>query len=436
MSMRTPDSHLVDDHSDSMSDSPKSHGSSTPGFDPSHGNSPLLSDMLKTLSSPDGATLSDTNAASKALNKSAGRHNAADASAEGSELTIQTLYEGPSKCKCCINWVEEYPDDLRMDIEQQNQTKQKALVVRMRKNHSEGKSLTLDSVLIQSQSLKSTLARVFDGYQGITPNLKKLVFRAPFHPFYYRWENFTQVLNDQKANDTSASSYTQLLYDVLDAELRDVRGEIADLLGNGVITYELLWSLFEPGERVIAKIGVHWQFFVTKDSGLNKDGIFQVQGKYIDWDGSEFGYADATMQVCPFAGTRPVTELEVYPARFHTAIEDAESKVIARGKRFRDLRGFHHMAYSGTVQYRDSWGRNVACNVSVYWSQFLSHSNNTVSRPTGASSWTLRRITMPAQTRGTTSWPLTPQQSYPISASKIENIRGMNILVTDVALEW
>lgn len=296
-------------------------------------------------------------------------HSNSGTSTEGSEGTIQTLYEDPPKCQCCINWVEQHPEDVRMEVEQQEQTKQKALVVRMCKNHREGKALVLDSVLVQSESLKETLAQVFEGYQGITPDLKKLVFRAPFHSFYYRWENFTQILDDQKMNDPEAASYTQLLYDVLDTELRGARNDVADLLGNGVITYELLWSLFEPGERVISKIGSHSQFFVTQRSHTKEKGSFELEGKFVDWDGSKFGYSSAMLQVRPFAGTKPITQLEVFPARLCPTLENIESEAIARGKKFCDLRSFHHIAYSKTVTYRGPWG-NGACNVSNLWNRF------------------------------------------------------------------
>lgn len=288
----------------------------------------------------------------------------ANATVEGSECTVHTLYEGTSKCPCCINWVEHSPDDLFVKIEQQRQSKRKALLVRMRNSHGDGKSFVLDSVLVQSQSLRETLARVFEGYEGITPNLKKLVFRAPFRPFYYRWEKFTQVLEDQKANDPEAASYSQLLYEVLDAEIRDTRDEIADLLANGVITHELLWSLFEPGERVISNPGPDSRFFVAQQSRVTSDSIFEVQGKYIDWDGSKFGYVTATLQVRSFAGTRRITELDVFPARFQPSLEDIKAKVVARGKRFQDLKGFHHVAYSGNVTYRNSWENMASCNVS------------------------------------------------------------------------
>ena len=126
----------------------------------------------------------------------------------GSECATQTLYEGPKKCACCINWVDKYPDDLQPPIDRQEQTKQKAVVVRMRKDPEEGTTLKLDSVVVQNRSLKEALATVFDGYQGITPSLDKLVFRTPFWPFYHRWAIFEEVLQRQKLEDPESASYT------------------------------------------------------------------------------------------------------------------------------------------------------------------------------------------------------------------------------------
>lgn len=106
----------------------------------------------------------------------------------------------------------------------------------MRKKHGEGRSLELDSIVVQSQSLKQTLGDVFDGYQGITPSLKKLVFRSPFRPFYHRWALLDSIFQRQKLQNLEAASYTKLLYDVLHGELRDNMAEIDDLVAHGVIT--------------------------------------------------------------------------------------------------------------------------------------------------------------------------------------------------------
>lgn len=275
--------------------------------------------------------------------------------AVGLECAIQTLYEGPPRCECCKNWVEEYPEDLRAAIEEEEQSKQKALVVRMRKNHGDGKALVLDSVVVQSESLKATLGEVFEGYQGITPSLKKLVFRAPFHPFHYRWPKFKQVFERQKIEDPESASYTQLLYNVLHSELKDTMAEIADLVAHGVITYPLLWALFEPGTRVVAvQDGQPDRFFIVSNYAYNHEkGFFEMAATFVDWEGSRFAYTKTRMAIGRFGGTKTITDLNVMPATLYPLREESEASAISRGRRFVELRGYHYVAYQGSFRFKD-----------------------------------------------------------------------------------
>ncbi|RSL74029.1 hypothetical protein CEP53_000589 [Fusarium sp. AF-6] len=273
---------------------------------------------------------------------------------EGSQCAIQTLYEGPQKCTCCINWVELYPDDLRTAVEEQTDTKQKALVVRMNKNHDDEKPLALHSIIVQNASLKQTLGQVFEGYQGITTSLKKLVFKAPFRPFYFRWKQLTELLEYQKQHDRDAAAYTQLLYDVLHVELHEQMTEINDLLSHGVITYDLHWALFEPGNLVFYISDDHEYSFIAIDYQYNhKEKHSIIVFKYIDWDGKRFGYQTTRLKVPEFSGTRQLSELGTYPASLIPSREETRSRLISRGKKFHSLQGVHHRAYSGRVTFTD-----------------------------------------------------------------------------------
>ncbi|KAE8422372.1 P-loop containing nucleoside triphosphate hydrolase protein [Aspergillus pseudocaelatus] len=273
-----------------------------------------------------------------------------DVPPEGSQLVIQTLYEGPAKCHCCKNWVEEYPDDLRMAVEDQPETKRKAFVVRMGKNHDGEKPLVLDSIVVQSPSLKKTLGEVFSGFAGITASLKKLIFKAPFHPFYNRWKLFSEILERQKREDPDAAAYTQLLYDVLNSELKDDMNEIEDHVSHGVITYRLLWALFEPGSRIVTAPMLEERFLIVESTQYDSnEGYFGVHAKGIDWDGKEFGYANAMLPVFQFSGTRRINELLVFPESFHSSIDKARLNAISRGRIFQKLHGIHYRAYSGAM---------------------------------------------------------------------------------------
>ncbi|KAI1320518.1 P-loop containing nucleoside triphosphate hydrolase protein [Xylariaceae sp. FL0255] len=269
---------------------------------------------------------------------------------EEPEPAIQTLYEGPPRCSCCINWVEEYPDNLKKDVESLPGTKKKALVARLKRRHSQGSPLELHSIVIQSPSLKKTLGKLFENYKGITTSLQKLVFEAPFHPFYHRWTKFKDIIKDQTQNDQQSAIYSQLLFNFLEAELRDVMAEIQDLRDNAVVTFPHLWALFEPGTTVIAKIDKRDRFFIV-DSYSFADKHFVIIAKFIDYRKGEFGYATTQLGVHKFQGTMPITGSRVYPSSFCTYEEEAEEKARKRGELFLSLCGFHYKAYSGVVEY-------------------------------------------------------------------------------------
>jgi hypothetical protein len=126
----------------------------------------------------------------------------------GMKASAKVLYEGPARCQCCKNWVEEYPDDLKSNIEVTNESQQHAVLVRYRKCHrsSSKKPLEVDSIVIQSPLLKTVLGRVFDDYPGVTPALDSLTFSSPFQPFLHRWE----VFQDEVAKETDEASREHL----------------------------------------------------------------------------------------------------------------------------------------------------------------------------------------------------------------------------------
>ena len=63
----------------------------------------------------------------------------------------------------------------------------------MKKNHGDGKPLVLDSIVVQNDHLKTFLGKAFDDYAGITTTLKKLVFKPPFHVYFYEWNRLNDL---------------------------------------------------------------------------------------------------------------------------------------------------------------------------------------------------------------------------------------------------
>jgi hypothetical protein len=286
---------------------------------------------------------------------------------EGFECEIKTLYEGPPRCQCCINWVETFPDDLRGSIEKEVETKKKAVVARMRKNHDEGKPLVLDSIVVQSLRLKQLLGQVFQGYKGITTTLKSLVFRHPFHPFYYRWDLLKELVDSQTGDNSIGAQHSRLFYKLIHGEMEDMIQDINDLIGNGVITFEYLWALFESGVRVFSSQSGHDRFFVLRKFSYEvengKEKSLELDVQFVDYDGTRYGLQRAMITIEQFTGTKPIMELEAYPSKYCPNLIELESKALARGTKMWELRGVSYMAYSGLALWKDKQRRLQFRNV-------------------------------------------------------------------------
>ncbi|KAL4815391.1 P-loop containing nucleoside triphosphate hydrolase protein [Aspergillus spinulosporus] len=240
-----------------------------------------------------------------------------------------------------------------------------ALIVRMAKSHRDGvgNALKLHSLVVQSPSLKETLSEVFEDKGISSPALKKLVFNAPFHPFIYRWNRLGEILRRQKKRGQAAAAYTQLLIDVLRTRLEGTMAEINNLLHHRIITYSMLWALFEPGVLVVSHVTGHERLFKVHSCEYRDDeGCFKIAARFVDWNGKGFGYVTQDLEIRRFSGDKSINELSVFPVMFHALREEVEANAGNRGERFRGLCGIRYVAFSGLIRYRVEW-KEIARNL-------------------------------------------------------------------------
>ncbi|ORX98026.1 P-loop containing nucleoside triphosphate hydrolase protein [Clohesyomyces aquaticus] len=265
----------------------------------------------------------------------------------GMNCDVKNLWEGEQKCTCCTNWVEEYPEDVKPNPEETEAVQRYALVVRNKKGHSGGKAMVVNSIVVQSPLLKPLLEEVFEGYEGITAGLKKVIFTKPFAPFFYRWGKFKQAV--EAVEDPATQAHAQLLYDVLSKELDDTISTWQDQLSHGVITFNYLWTLFKPGDILYCRFRGEEMLMKLQKTEYESGG-FSLYAKYVDWSGYTFGYASHQFMLYSYDGTRPITDLDAYPIQYHSEAGAIESRLAARGKRFEQLQGFHYKLYKGLAE--------------------------------------------------------------------------------------
>ncbi|KAF5613872.1 TOB3 (member of AAA-ATPase family) [Fusarium subglutinans] len=253
-------------------------------------------------------------------------------------------------------WQEWTDDEIGIDGRSSQASAKYALIVRREKEHGEidESVLSLHSITVQSPLLKKILGPVFKGYKGINTNLKKLEFHAPFREFFYRWDEFKQADPRSDPNDSSEEcSHYKLLADIIHAEIKPRIEQATDLLNNGVISFDYVWTLFEPDVEVYTKIEGRDRLFKLSSGNYSKtpDGAvaYVLNVRFIDTDGDTFGYTETSLTISPFENVLPILELDVIPARLCPDIDQVRERLIQRGRLFESLQGINHKTYSGNL---------------------------------------------------------------------------------------
>ncbi|OBT87648.1 hypothetical protein VE02_02685 [Pseudogymnoascus sp. 03VT05] len=252
-------------------------------------------------------------------------------------------------------WDEWNPDNIRADAEAGSFAQECALIVRHEPHPSNNNQAALNSITVQSPLIKKVLEGTFEGFEGLNTQLKQLTFKAPFHPFYYRWHRFEKLRQDEHDQDTK--NHLDLLYAILSKEILPHIEVMEDLTKNKVISFDYLWTIFSPGMEVYTKIDGHDRIVLLRDSryGANMSGeYFSLECWYIDCDGSRFGYVETSLEINSFDGVKKLVDLDAFPSHLHLDVEGLVGRLHERGDKLEQLNGFHHMSYSGFYTARSS----------------------------------------------------------------------------------
>lgn len=235
-----------------------------------------------------------------------------------------------------------------------SETARYAFLVRKKKSYDSRKKYDVDSIIIQSRWLKKSLGVVLENYPGVTTNLDRLVFSAPFHPFVHRWNQFRELLQSDDFQEPIAKEHLQLLHDVLFDELKNAIAAKIDMVKNEVITFEHAWTIFEPGALVYSVSDAKECVFKLLRSEILMDQrrglrFLRLNVWAVDWDGVQFGQNEFQLDNYEFQGTTPITTLQAYPLEFHPQREHLVKRLTMRGKLFERFAGYHYQAYKGVA---------------------------------------------------------------------------------------
>ncbi|KAF4633671.1 hypothetical protein G7Y89_g4442 [Cudoniella acicularis] len=289
---------------------------------------------------PNGTSTAEPSDITKAEDESMAIVPRAKVSTTGMKCKAKDFY--PNKDG---EWTQDYPFFIQ-EAAEDDETAQYAILKRNEKSSDTRKKLSLHSVVVQSPLIKKVLGKVFKGYAGITTELERLEFEKPFEPFVHRWERFRIARYEE--TDLETKEHLELLWDVLEKELRLTLAKQRDLVSNGVMTYDYLWTLFEPGTLVFMEAG-DVERVVRADSYYYSAhcNTFNLDSRFVEWAGTEFGMERDSSVISGFQGTKKITDLPVYPLAYHPETTEVQQRCIARGRKWQSHCKYGFKAYKG-----------------------------------------------------------------------------------------
>ncbi|EXJ70497.1 uncharacterized protein A1O5_06566 [Cladophialophora psammophila CBS 110553] len=216
---------------------------------------------------------------------------------------------------------------------------------------------------IKSEPLKECLQHVMAGVKGIslfedTPHLD------PNMLFLYLEEmrDYAKALEDDargkkrkeaKVLKTKAK-HLRVMVKYLDKDFAETKKNLYPMLETGMITFDLLWALYKPNAIVYSstygdqdeprafKID-----FTTKESHFMRGSWYIIEGRYLEYDGKNFGMGTTHSEISSFQGVRKITSLDCYPLQYHKHADKMRSQLIDRGKIFVSLQGMNYRHHKG-----------------------------------------------------------------------------------------
>ena len=159
-----------------------------------------------------------------------------------------------------------------------------------------------------------------------------------------------------RAEDDSLRKQLLLLVNYIKRSYALVRNRIRSLVAKSQeITFDLLWALFKPNDIVYGKcFGTEKPRCIIFDSGEVRkleDGTeyFHIGGRYLDFNGKEFGEATTVLGIVKFDGAKRIDGLEAFPFQHHPRADVVRRELVDCGRKFQALLGSHHREYEGVA---------------------------------------------------------------------------------------
>lgn len=153
--------------------------------------------------------------------------------------------------------------------------------------------------------------------------------------------------------------HCRVLVGYLDEDYEDTKKRLYPMLEAGNITFDLLWALFKPNTIAVTSTYGAWDEprcfkvdYANKENSFIRGDWYCIEGRYLEYDGKNFGLGDFEIDVDHFQGPRRITSLATYPLQYHREKDTVKKTMIERGKRFVELAGMKYRFHKGLAFHK------------------------------------------------------------------------------------
>ncbi|KAI9891200.1 MAG: hypothetical protein M1814_003043 [Vezdaea aestivalis] len=203
---------------------------------------------------------------------------------------------------------------------------------------------------IRSRFIKRALRKIIKYYPGRAVDVAELIIPEPFRPIVHYRQELEDYRHTKADEDTKA--HLDLLFKFIDSTMKPKVDRFKDHAKRKIISFSLLWMLFRPGDLVFTVYNGQPSALVVQkmDNSSNDLGrCFRITGLGVDSNGERIGKVSRHVDIQDFDGTRDIMSLEIHPFKYHPDEQNIKERLLARGKRFLELQGVHHMNYKGQI---------------------------------------------------------------------------------------
>jgi hypothetical protein len=223
---------------------------------------------------------------------------------------------------------------------------------------------------IKSRLLKEALKEVMDGVKGVSLAEESPAIDPNFLFLYL--EDLRKLMKESKTKlkagikkkkerkrTEDKIKHLKVLLKYMDEDYAETKKTLYPMLESGLITFDLLWALFKPNTigftttyGTLEEPRAFRVEYAEKEYSFMKGEWYNIEGKYLEYDGKTWGMGGMDVDVPSFKGARKITSLPCYPLKYHKDEAGIRALLVERGKKFVSLQGVHYKSHEGLAYYK------------------------------------------------------------------------------------